>query len=181
MWKFKPTDLYFERRNYTFSQPIDRFTNLILRAPNRIRLKRSIMFLRFLLLILLIKNSKSVTNDELKEGNMKLYLLVTCIGCIWYRTHLTKQIELRLVRQDIGLLKVENKNQSDQITLLKGMAESQNKIINEKIVQELNKKMKNCAITDDESSSPEQKQLFRIIPSVHADAHTNNCRLLTTV
>ncbi len=88
---------------------------------------------------------------------------------------------MSLVRQDIGLLKAENKNQSDQITFLKGMVESQNKIIDAKIVAELNKKMKDCALSGDENSSPEQKQLFRIIPSVHADIRKNNCRLLTTV
>ena len=89
--------------------------------------------------------------------------------------------ELRLVRQDIELLKSENKNQTDQITLLKNMLESQDKTIDEKIVKELNKKMKDCAITGDETLSTEQKQTFRVIPSVFAGTNTKNCRLLTTV
>ena len=77
------------------------------------------------------------------------------------------------------MLKAENKNQSDQITLLKGMVESQNKIIDEKIVQELNKKMKNCAIAGNEKSSQE-KQIFQILPFVFDNGGTSaNCRLLT--
>ena len=40
------------------------------------------MLLRFFLLIILIKKSTSATviNNELKEGNLKLYLLVTSIS-----------------------------------------------------------------------------------------------------
>ena len=90
-------------------------------------------------------------------------------------------MRLALVRQDIGLLKVGNTNQRGQITLLKGMVELHNKIIKEEIVEELNKKMKDCAMTDNEFLSPEQIQLFRIIPLVHADANAKNCRLLATV
>ena len=95
-----------------------------------------------------------------------------------------KQSELRLVRQDIGLLKAENKNQSEQITLLKNTVESQSKIIDQKIVQELNKKLKDCAMTSDENSSQE-KQTFRMIPLVFDkganSAVSSKCRLLTTM
>ena len=91
---------------------------------------------------------------------------------------------MRLVRQDVGLLKAENKDQSDQITRLKDTVDSQSKIIDQKIVQELNKKLKDCAMTGDENSSQE-KQTFRMIPLVF-DKGTNstvssNCRLLTTM
>ena len=111
---------------------------------------------------------------------MVIYSYICLLRVFLYWKNLF-EIELSLVRQDIGLLKVENKNQSDQITLLKGMVESHNKVIKEKIVEELNKKMKDCAMTDNESLSPEQKQIFRLIPTVHADPRTNNCRLLSTV
>ena len=85
---------------------------------------------------------------------------------------------MRLVRQDVGLLKAENKDQSDQITRLKDTVDSQSKIIDQKIVKELNKKLKDCAITGDENSSQENP-IFQITPLVFDSGSTSaNCRLL---
>jgi len=93
---------------------------------------------------------------------------------------------LRLVRQDIGMLKAENKNQSDQITLQKDTVESQSKIMNQKIVQELNKKLKDCAMTGDDENPSQDNQTFRMIPLVfdrraNSVVSSNKCRLLTTM
>lgn len=53
------------------------------------------------------------------------------------------KVELRLVHREIGLLKVENQNQSLEIALLKRMVESQDQKIDQKIAQEVTKqKMK---------------------------------------
>ncbi len=153
--------------------------------------------LLFFLLILFIEKSISVTTDELKEGklNQNYPPLVTYasiyLNSIW-------KIELRLVRQEIGVLKTENQNQSVEITALKQMAESQNKTIAQKIVKEVNQGMKDCAMAGDGNISgmmAQQKQPFRIIPVLVDDVLSNltkrsnnssdivakSCRLLATV
>lgn len=108
------------------------------------------------------------------------------------------KIELRLVRQDVGLLKTENQNQSVEIASLKQMVESQNKTITQKIVKKVNQRMKDYAMTGDGNLSgimAQQKQPFRIIPVLVDDVLSNlengsnnssdivakSCRLLATV
>jgi len=112
--------------------------------------------------------------------------------------NVTWNIELRLVRQEIGLIKTENQNQSVEIVTLKQMVESQNNTINQKIVKEVNQRMKDCAMAGDGNLSgmmAQQKQPFRIIPVLVDDVSSNltkrsnnssdivakSCRLLATV
>jgi len=82
------------------------------------------------------------------------------------------------------LLKVENQNQSAQISFLKQTVELQNKAIDQKIEKEINnQKMKNCAsISNLSGMTAQQKQPFRVVPFPFDDVGKNkSCRLLATV
>ena len=84
------------------------------------------------------------------------------------------KIELRLVRQDVGLLKIENQNLSVEIASLKQMVESQNNTITQKIVKEVNQRMKDCAMAGDGNFSgmmAQQKQIPFLLPSTILKNH----------
>jgi len=153
--------------------------------------------LLFFLLILFIDKSICVTTDELKEGKLNQNISPRYI-CVYIYLNYIWKIELRLVRQEIGVLKTENQNQSVEIASLKQMVESQNKTTTQKIVKEVNQRMKDFAMAGDGNLSgmmAQQKQPFRIIPVLVDDVLSNltkrsnnssdivakSCRLLATV
>jgi len=70
----------------------------------------------------------------------------------------------------MGLLRDENKDQSMEISLLKELIESQDKKMEQKIIQELNKRMKHdefSAFNNHSPGKPRQKRPFRLIPTAH--------------
>ncbi len=102
-------------------------------------------------------------------------------------------LELLQVREEIGLLKAENKNQSVQIAVLKEIFDLQNKTIDQKIAKEIKKRIKDCVKTGDGNGTrmiSYRKQLpIRKIPVLvnelsgcnSNDDNTKDCHLLATV
>lgn len=79
--------------------------------------------------------------------------------------------DLVSIHQDIGLLRDENKDQNKEISRLKEMIESQDKRFHEKIIEELDKRLKydeSSIASADHQYSPErvrQKRPYRLIPA----------------
>ena len=89
---------------------------------------------------------------------------------------------MRLVRQEIGLLKVENQNQSAQIALLQQVVDLQNKTIDQKIEKEVRQRVKNCYGDGNFSKlTAQERQPFRMIPFQFDGGKNKNCRLLAKV
>jgi len=86
--------------------------------------------------------------------------------------------EVRLFHNEIGLLKLENRNQSLEIALLKGMMASQDKKVDQKIVKEVGNQLKGkdsqIVSRDHQNHSPgslRQKRPYRLVPikAIHDD------------
>lgn len=101
----------------------------------------SIMLTCHFFLILFIKSAISALSDNLVINGKK----VKCLKCkfIYKQLSLFFIVEkLVSLNRDIGLLRDENKNQNMEIALLKKMFESQDKKIREKIITEIEQRMK---------------------------------------
>ena len=72
------------------------------------------------------------------------------------------------MRQECGLLRGENRNQTIEIALLKKRIESQDEKMDKKINKELDKRMKELFIDHHHSSSGKsrQKRPYRLIPAL---------------
>ena len=92
------------------------------------------------------------------------------------------QLDLLMMRQEIGLLQVENWNQTIEIALLRERIESQDEKMDEKINKELDKRMKELLIDHHHSSSGKsrQKRPYRLIPALKPQG-TGDGTNITTV